>query len=108
MLIPLRVKPVVPKSIGQLAKVEFNEEAVVVIEIDGLACVLEIVEVDEITGATAFAVGAERNETPEATKKVADTNEIIFFNMEGPLNAMSLLDATTLKFKLLSQNGLLY
>ena len=42
---------------------------------------LEIVEVDEITGATAFAIGAARNETPEATKRVADTNEIIFFNM---------------------------
>jgi hypothetical protein len=37
VLIPVRVKPVVPKSIGQLAKVEFNEEAVVVIEIVGLA-----------------------------------------------------------------------
>jgi hypothetical protein len=70
--------------------------------------VLEIVEVDEITGATAFAVGAARNETPAATKRVTDTDEIILFNMEGPLNAMSLLDATTLKFKLLSQNGFLY
>jgi len=93
VLIPLRVNPVVPKSIGQLAKVEFNEEAVVVIEIDGLAWVLEIVDVDEITGATAFAVGAVRIETPEATKKMADAKVIIFFNMKDPLNTMSLLHA---------------
>ena len=108
VLIPERVKPVVPKSIGQLAKSEFNEEAEVVMEIDGLAWVLEIVDVEAITGAVAFAVVIPTNEIIEVNKKVTAAVETIFFNMKCPLIAMGLLNATSANFKLLSEMGFLY
>ncbi len=100
------VVPVFTVHLEVLAEVNGPEEVVIVTE--GLTVPLEMVDVDAIVGATAFAVGAARNETPAATKRVTDTNEIILFNMEGPLNAVSLLDATSAKFKRLSENEFVY
>jgi hypothetical protein len=93
---------------GQLADVEFNPDADVVIVMDGLAWVFEIVDVEEITGATALAVVVPTNVIIEVNKKVIAVAEIIFFNMKAPLNTMSLLNATKLKFKLLSKNAFLF
>jgi hypothetical protein len=90
-----------------LVKVEFNEEAEVVIVMDGLAWVFEIVDVEEITGATALAVVVPTNVIIEVNKKVIAVAENIFFTMKALLNATSLLDVTTPKFKLLSENGFL-
>jgi hypothetical protein len=93
---------------GQLVNVEFNADAEVVIVMDGLAWVFEIVDVEEITGATALAVVVPTNVIIEVNRKVTAVVEIIFFNMKALLNATSLLDATTLKFKLLSESGFLF
>ena len=81
VLIPVLVKPVVPKLIGQLADVEFNEEADVVIVMDGLAWVFEMVDVEEITGATAFATGATTTASPVAKSNIAVPIEINFLIM---------------------------
>jgi hypothetical protein len=93
---------------GQLVNVEFSEEAEVVIVMDGLAWVFEIVDVEEITGATALAVVVPTTVIIEVNRKVIAVAEIIFFTMKALLNATSLLDATNLKFKLLSKNAFLF
>ena len=84
VLIPVLVKPVVPKSMGQLVNVEFNADAEVVIVMDGLAWVFEIVDVEEITGATALAVVVPTNVIIEVNKKVIAVAENIFFTMKAP------------------------
>jgi hypothetical protein len=57
---------------------------------------------------TAFAVVAPTNEIIAVIKTVAVTLEIILFKIKGPLNTTSLLDATSAKFKRLSENEFVY
>jgi hypothetical protein len=87
---------------------ELNDPDDVVIVTEGSTVPLGIVEVEAIVGATALAVVDPTNEIVAIIKTVAAKLEIILFNMEGPLNATSLLDATSAKFKLRSENRFLY
>jgi hypothetical protein len=91
VLITFSVKPVVPRPTAHLSKLDDNELAEVVIATLGLAWVLEIVDVDAITGATALAVGAVKIEMTEVSISAAEKVESIFFNIKGPLNVTSCL-----------------
>jgi hypothetical protein len=53
----------------------------VVIVMDGLAWVFEMVDVEEITGATAFATGATTTASPVAKSNIAVPIEINFLIM---------------------------
>ena len=81
---------------------------VVNVRVRGLAWGKEIVEVEAIAGAVAFAVVTPTNEITEAKKIVTAEIERIFLNIKVPLNTMSLLDATGAKSKLLTENKFLY